>query len=79
MSQNDTSPQGKHTCLIYQPLGMSFTEFRDLLPEKKFPKDLVQRSIRLILISLAFMYENNVTHTGKDTISGQLRSSAQYS
>jgi serine/threonine protein kinase len=47
---------------------MSFTEFRDLLPEKKFPKDLVQRSIQLTLIGLAFMHENNVIHTGKCTI-----------
>jgi hypothetical protein len=59
---------GKHTCLIYQPLGMSFTEFRDLLPEKKFPKDLVQRSIQLTLIALVFMHENNVIHTGKYAI-----------
>ncbi|GFG14846.1 CMGC/CLK protein kinase [Aspergillus lentulus] len=56
-------PHGKHTCLIDQPLGMSFTGFRDLLPEKKFPKDLVQRSIQLTLIALAFMHENNVIHT----------------
>lgn len=47
---------------------MSFTGFRDLLPEKKFPKDLVQRSIQLTLIALAFMHENNVIHTGKCTI-----------
>ncbi|KAE8384916.1 hypothetical protein BDV23DRAFT_176672 [Aspergillus alliaceus] len=51
---------GKHTCLIYQPLGLSFTEFCDVLPDKTFPKDLVQRSIQLILISLAFMHENSV-------------------
>ncbi|GKZ40109.1 hypothetical protein AbraIFM66950_002391, partial [Aspergillus brasiliensis] len=36
-------PRGKHVCLIYQPLGMSFSEFQDLLPDKKFPKDLSQR------------------------------------
>jgi serine/threonine protein kinase len=34
-----------------------------LLPERKFPKDLVQRSIQLTLIGLAFMHENNVIHT----------------
>ncbi|GAQ04109.1 hypothetical protein ALT_1430 [Aspergillus lentulus] len=50
-------------CAKAFPLGMSFTGFRDLLPEKKFPKDLVQRSIQLTLIALAFMHENNVIHT----------------
>lgn len=44
---------------------MSFTEFRSSLPGNKFPKDLIQRSIQLVLISLAFMHENWVVHTGK--------------
>lgn len=57
-------PHGKHTCLVYQPLGMSFTEFQNLCPDNKLAKDLVQRSIQLILISLAFMHDNNVVHTG---------------
>ncbi|KAJ5223776.1 kinase domain-containing protein [Penicillium chermesinum] len=56
-------PHGKHTCLVYQPLGMSFTEFQDLCPDEKLPKDLIQRSLQLILISLAFMHNNNVVHT----------------
>ncbi|RAL04888.1 kinase-like protein [Aspergillus ibericus CBS 121593] len=56
-------PRGKHVCLIYQPLGMSFSKFQDLLPNKKFPKDLSQRSIQLTLIALAFIHENNVVHT----------------
>ena len=60
-----TGPYGKHFCLVYQSLGMSFTEFRDLLPGNKFPKDLAQRSIQLFLISLAFMHDNWVVHTGK--------------
>lgn len=60
-------PHGKHTCLIYQPFGMSFSEFQGLLPDNKLPKELVQRSIQLITISLSFMHENNVIHTGKST------------
>lgn len=63
-------PHGKHVCLIYQPLGMNFSEFQDLLPDKKFPKDLIQRSTQLTLIALAFMHENNVVHTGKFIIQG---------
>ncbi|RAL00093.1 kinase domain-containing protein [Aspergillus ibericus CBS 121593] len=56
-------PHGTHTCLVYHPHGMSFAEFQDLLPDKKFPKDLVQRSIQLTLIALACMHESNVVHT----------------
>ncbi|PYI04299.1 kinase domain-containing protein [Aspergillus sclerotiicarbonarius CBS 121057] len=33
---------GKHMCLVYQPLGMSFTEFQKLLPNNRFPKELAQ-------------------------------------
>ena len=59
-------PHGRrHTCLIYKPLGMSFAELQDLLPDKKIPKDLVQRSPRLTLIALAFMHERSVFHTGE--------------
>ncbi|KAE8349272.1 kinase-like domain-containing protein [Aspergillus coremiiformis] len=58
-----TGPCGKYLCLLYQPHGMSFTEFRNLLPDNKFPKDLTQRSIQLLLISLAFMHDNHVVHT----------------
>lgn len=58
-------PHGKHICLVYQPLGMNFTEFQKLFPDNKLPKDLTQRSIQLILISLAFMHVNHVIHTGK--------------
>lgn len=59
-----TGPDGKHTCLLYQPLGMSFSEFQDLLPGQKFPKEMIQRGTQLILIALAFMHEHDVIHTG---------------
>ncbi|KAE8342708.1 hypothetical protein BDV24DRAFT_150294 [Aspergillus arachidicola] len=58
-----TGPNGKHVCLTYQPLGMSFTEFRNSLPDNKFSKDLTQRSIQLALLALAFLHDNYVVHT----------------
>ncbi|KAE8318190.1 kinase-like domain-containing protein [Aspergillus transmontanensis] len=58
-----TGPYGKHVCLTYQPLGMSFTEFRNSLPNNKFSKDLTQRSTQLVLIALAFLHDNHVIHT----------------
>lgn len=57
-------PHGKHTCLVYQPLGMSFTEFQNLCPDEKLPKDLIQRSLQLTLIFLTFVHNNNVVRTG---------------
>ncbi|PLB49730.1 protein kinase, variant, partial [Aspergillus steynii IBT 23096] len=56
-------PHGKHICLVYRPLGMNFTEFQNSLPDEVFPQTLAQRSIQLLLISLAFMHENNTIHT----------------
>ncbi|EZF44576.1 hypothetical protein H112_02179 [Trichophyton rubrum D6] len=56
-------PHGKDTCLIYKPLGMSFTEFQSMSDGKTLPKAFIQRSVQLTLISLAFMHENNVIHT----------------
>ncbi|KAL2846631.1 kinase domain-containing protein [Aspergillus pseudoustus] len=58
-----SGPSGRHKCLIYQPLGMSFTVFQKLLPDSRIPKELVQRTILLILISLVFLHENGVIHT----------------
>ncbi|KAK2759103.1 hypothetical protein FQN54_003202 [Arachnomyces sp. PD_36] len=42
---------------------MSFTEFLDLLPENKFPEDLLQRSMQLILIGLEYLHQAKVVHT----------------
>ncbi|PWY77891.1 kinase-like protein [Aspergillus eucalypticola CBS 122712] len=57
-------PEGRlFVCLIYQPLGMSFTEFQDLLPDQRFSKDLIQRSTQLILIALSSMHESGAVHT----------------
>ncbi|KAI9930181.1 hypothetical protein ASPWEDRAFT_48327 [Aspergillus wentii DTO 134E9] len=56
-------PHGKHKCLVYQPLGMSFTGFQGLLPENKFSKDLIQRGTQLLCIALAFLHQNHVVHT----------------
>lgn len=58
-------PTGNHMCMLYQPLGMSFAEFMGLLPQNRFPKDLVQKSIQLLLIALDYLHECHVVHTGK--------------
>ena len=61
-------PNGNHKCMLYQPLGMSFTEFLNLLPQNKFAKDLVQKSIQLLLIALDYLHRCHVVHTGELSI-----------
>ncbi|KAF2456099.1 protein kinase [Lineolata rhizophorae] len=40
-----SGPCGSHKCLLYRPLGMNFTELLNLLPEKRFSKELFQRNV----------------------------------
>ncbi|PGH32490.1 CMGC/SRPK protein kinase [[Emmonsia] crescens] len=58
-----TGPNGVHQCLLYMPLGMSYTNFLKLFPEKMFPKDFVQRSIQLLLLAVAYLHQCEVVHT----------------
>jgi serine/threonine-protein kinase SRPK3 len=58
-------PKGRHKCLLYQPLGWSFAAFLDLLPDRRFPKDLVQQSTQLLLGALDYLHKCGVIHTGK--------------
>ena len=48
-------PNGNHKYILYEPLGMSYTEFLRLLPEYRFPKELVQQSVQL-LVSLDYLH-----------------------
>lgn len=57
-------PHGNHKCILYEPLGMSYTDFRRLLPEYRFPKELVQQSVQLLLVSLDYLHRCNVLHIG---------------
>ncbi|OJJ51657.1 hypothetical protein ASPZODRAFT_88270 [Penicilliopsis zonata CBS 506.65] len=58
-----SGPDGNHTCLVYRPLGMSFTEFQSLCPDNKLPVDMLRKGVQLVLIALAFIHENDVVHT----------------
>ena len=59
------SPNGNHKCMLYQPLGMTFTEFLRLLPQNKFPTELAQKSVQLVLIALDYLHQCDIVHTGK--------------
>lgn len=60
-----TGPDGKHTCLVLEALGMNMEELRDLVPNRRFEPDLVRQSLREILRALHFLHhEAHVVHTG---------------
>ncbi|KAI9848560.1 MAG: hypothetical protein M1837_007229 [Sclerophora amabilis] len=56
-------PDGNHKCLLYHPLGMNFTQFLHLLPQRRLSKDLTQRSVQLSLIALDYLHRCHVVHT----------------
>lgn len=62
---NAVAPDGSHhQCLLYHPLGMSYTEFLKLFPDKELPEDLLQRTMQLLLLGLEYLHQSNVVHTG---------------
>jgi serine/threonine-protein kinase SRPK3 len=58
-------PNGNHKCMLYQPLGMSFTQYLRFFPQNKFPKDLAQRSVQLLLIAVGYLHQCHIIHTGE--------------
>ncbi|OAP54361.1 non-specific serine/threonine protein kinase [Fonsecaea erecta] len=56
-------PHGSHRCLLFTPLGLTYTDFRNQLPEKALSKDLLQQSLLMILLGLDFLHQAGVVHT----------------
>ncbi|KAM3440382.1 hypothetical protein NHJ13734_003321 [Beauveria thailandica] len=56
-------PKGLHTCLVYNPLGMTFTELRNRMPEGRFEPRMLQGALQILLISLDYLHKNSVVHT----------------
>ena len=59
-----TGPHGTHQCLLFSPLGISFTKFRNLLPENGLNEVLLQQTLQLVLLGLDFLHQAGVVHTG---------------
>ena len=58
------SPHGTHTCLVYLPQGMTFTELREYLPGNRLAKRMLQTNVQLLLIAMDYPHKNSVVYTG---------------
>ncbi|KAK2029527.1 protein kinase [Colletotrichum zoysiae] len=54
---------GHHQCLLFSPLGMTYTEFRNHFPAHSISTDLLQQSLLMILLGLDFLHQAGVVHT----------------
>lgn len=59
-----SGPHGTHQCLLFQPLGLTFTKFRNMFPDKALSKVLLQQTLQLLLLGLDFLHQAKVVHTG---------------
>lgn len=57
-------PHGSHQCLIFAPLGLTWTKFRTLFPNNALNKDLLQQSLLMALLGLDFLHQLGVIYTG---------------
>lgn len=57
-------PDGRHTCLVHEALGMGLEKLRDLVPDRMFAPDLVRQSLRGVLCGMQHEEAHSV-HTGE--------------
>ena len=58
-------PNGKHICLVHQPLGMSLHDLKMQAQGKVFSKEVLRVSIRQLLAALDFLHKDaHIIHTG---------------
>jgi serine/threonine protein kinase len=60
-------PHGTHHFLLFEPLGISLTEYRNRFPRNPLPENLLQHLLRLVLVGLDFLHQAGVVHTGELT------------
>ncbi|KAJ8110900.1 hypothetical protein OPT61_g6377 [Boeremia exigua] len=44
-------------------LGLNYTDFRNLFPEKRLNKELLQQTLQLVLLGLDFLHQADIVHT----------------
>jgi len=63
-----SGPHGTHPCLLFPPLGMTLTQFKNRFPGRVLPKDLVQQILQLVLLSVDFLHQAEVIHKSSDRL-----------
>jgi len=58
------SPAGLHQCLVFTPLGLTYTQVRNVFPERTFDKEMVQMGMYVVLLGLDYLHGLGVVHTG---------------
>jgi serine/threonine protein kinase len=59
-----TGPHGTHQCLVFEPLGISFTKFRHRFPEGGLNPEVLQWAVQQVLLGLDFLHQAGIVHTG---------------
>lgn len=61
-----SGPDGEHTCLVHEALGMNMDELRDLVDENAFEPNFIRQTLRDLLRALHFLRgEAHIIHTGE--------------
>ncbi|KAH7237314.1 kinase-like domain-containing protein [Fusarium solani] len=55
-----TGPQGSHQCPVFAPLGLTFTDYRNLFPQRSLPKDILRVTLLMVLLGVDFMHQAGV-------------------
>lgn len=57
-------PYGSHQCLVFETLGVTLTNLRDLFENRALEKTLLQKVLFMIVTGLDFLHQAGVVHTG---------------
>lgn len=67
-----TGPHGSHQSLVFETLGLTLTNLRDLFENRALEKTLLQKFLFVIVTSLDFLHQAGVVHTGLSPCLGML-------
>lgn len=57
---------GKHLCMVHEPLGMSVHTLRKMLSGEKLSEDMLKSVLKYLLLALNYLHnEGNLVHTGE--------------
>lgn len=61
----EMGPEGRHVCLVMEPLGMNLAEYRQLFPGTQLPLPAVKRVTKQTLLALDYIHvECGIIHSG---------------